>query len=516
MTIATLPHPAFPLPFTPGAGSVPSAASTYTAYIDGVAVNVKAGSLNVVNQIGQRSTGSIAVWTALGIRWQYGTRVTLYDDAGNLAYAGYIAKDKAYKAGGSRQGTGYLEHDITLMDNSYRADKRRVFKSYLAQTAGYIVKDLWGAYLNAEGVTYTATSIATGPTITEVIWSGTKSVSDALTWLAGQAGYWWQIDLNGVLWFQPYGGVPAPFVMDGTMADSMQAMSVESGNDMYVNKQFTKGGFAEKGSKTNQLHETFHGNSLTRNFTLSYPVNIVYQIKLNGVDVTAQSAAKGGSGASWYYAKGDATIAQDTSQTLLTSGDTLDIYYTGRYPVIASAQNNALIAAQKAREGNGTGLVESCFVNTKVHTLAAAFQIASALLAHYGQDTTVLTFSTRAKGLLAGQMLTVNLPDFALSNAQMLMSAVGIDDQGPEGFNIWYRVTAIGSPIEPAQWQTYWQNLMNQSSDPSDFTDTQDSALALLLSSTVATTWTATCTLTKTTIPRFGNTTIFDNTLIFG
>lgn len=41
------------LPFVPGPVYVP--------------VNVKAGSLNVVNQIGQRSTGSISVWTARGV-----------------------------------------------------------------------------------------------------------------------------------------------------------------------------------------------------------------------------------------------------------------------------------------------------------------------------------------------------------------------------------------------------------------------------------------------------------------
>lgn len=512
MSTPTLP---FSLPYVPGPVYVPGASSAYTAVIGGVPVNVKAGSLNVVNQIGQRSTGSISVWSALGVKWQYGTQIHLYDETGALAYAGFTAKDKAYKAPGSRTGTGYLEHDITLMDNCYKADKRRVFKSYLAQTAGFIVNDLLGSYLAAEGVTSKPGSIATGITITEVIWSGTKNVSDALTWLAQQAGYWWQIDRNNVLWFQPYGGVPAPFVMDGTMADSIQDMSVEFGNDMYINKQYTKGGFAEKGSKTNQLHETFHGNSLTRSFTLSYPVNTLYQLKLNGVDVTAQSATKGSSGAAWYYAKGDATLAQDPGQTLLAAGDTLDIYFTGRYPVIASASNPALIAAQQAREGAGSGLVESCFVNTKVHTLAAAFQIASSLLAHYGQDTTVLTFSTRTTGLLPGQMLTVNLTDFGVS-MPMLISAVGIDDQGPDSFNVWFRVTAVGSPVESAQWQTYWQNLMNQSSDPSDFTDTQDDALALLLSSTVATTWTATVTLTKATIPQFGNTTLFGNTTIFG
>lgn len=486
----------------------------YTVKIGGALVNVVAGSLNVINQIGQRSTGSIRVWGPLGTVYQYGTAVQIFDETGARVYSGFTVKDRASKPGGAPSGTGLLEHDITLMDNCYKADKRRVFKTYLQQTAGFIVNDLLGAYLSQEGVTKTANSIAAGPTITEVIWSGNKSVGEALTWLAQQAGYWWNIDLNSVLFFQPYGAIPAPFPVDGTQMDSQQDITVEFGNDMYVNKQFAKGGFAEKGSKNAPLVETFHGNSLSRNFTLSYPVNTLYQITLNGVDVTAQSAAKTSQlgSAAWYFAKGDAVIAQDTSQTLLTSSDTLVVKYSGRFPVLASAQNPALITAQRTREGGGTGLVESTYVNTKVHTLPAAFQIAGALLSHYGQDTTLLTFSTRQKGLAPGQMLTVNLPDFGLTNRLMLIMGVGIDDQGPDGFAVWFRVMAVGSPVETAQWQTYFQNLMNQSSDPSDFTDTSNSALALLLASTVILTWTGTVTKLQTSCPICANTLIINAT----
>lgn len=490
------------------------ATAPYTMKIGGVSVNVITGSLDVQQQIGQRSTGRVKVWGALGTVWQYGTQVQVFDDAGALVFSGYTTKDKARKPGGARQGTGLLEHDIQLMDNAYRADKRRVWKTYLQQTAGFIVGDLLAAYLAAEGVTKTAGSVATGPVITEVIWNGTKSVGEALTWLAQQAGYWWQIDRNGVLWFQPYGGLPAPFVLDGTQVDGTKDLSVEFGNDVYVNKQYTKGAFAQKGSKTAQLHETFKGNGSTRSFTLSYPVHTVYQVLLNGADITVKALTKGSTGGQFYYAQGDAVLAQDTSQTVLATTDTLDVFYAGRYPVIASAQSNALITAQKAREGGGTGLVESTYSNTKVRTLAAAFQIAGALLSHYGQDATLLTFATQTKGLQPGQLLTVNLSDFGLSNKGMLISSVAISD-AIDGFNVWFIVQAVGSPVESAQWQTYWQNLMNQSSDPSDLTDTSTSGLALLLSSTVSSTWTGTVTPTKTACPIFSNATLFNTTTIF-
>lgn len=475
--------------------------ANFTAKVGGSLVNVLAGSLNVTNQIGQRSTGSMSVWSNLGVYWQYGTQVQIYDESNALVYAGYTSKDKASRPAGSRQGSGYLLHDLQLMDNSYRADKRRVFKSYLSVTAGYIVNDLLGAYLSAEGVTSTSTSIASGPTITKVIWSGTKSISEALTWLAQQCGYWWQIDLNGVLWFQPYGGTPAPFTLDGTQADAMQDLSVEFGNDMYINRQYTKGSYSETGVLT----ETFKGDGITRSFTLSYPVGTLQSVTLNNLDITNVVLKKTDTGGFFYYALGDAVLAQDPGFAVLATTDTLAVTYKGRFPVLGMAQNTALVAAQKAREGVGTGIVETVYTDTKVDTLSAAQQIAAARLSHYATDTTLLTFSTRTAGLAPGQMLSVNMSDFGLSNTQMLVNSVTITD-GVDGINIWYAVQAVGaSPtattpnaaLESAQWQTYWQNLMNQSSDPSDLTDATDTALALFSVSLATTTATVTITQTK-------------------
>jgi hypothetical protein len=196
--------------------------SAYIAKINGSAVNVMAGSLDVTNEIGQRSIGSLSVWSNLGVFWQYGTQVQIFDETNALVYSGYVSKDKASKSG-AQQGAGLLEHNISLMDNNYRADKRVAFKTYLNTSAGAIVLDLVGSYLSLEGVTTTIASVAPGPTITEVIWNG-KQISEALTWLAKQAGYWWDIDINGVLFFLPYGGVSAPFTLDGTQIDATRGL----------------------------------------------------------------------------------------------------------------------------------------------------------------------------------------------------------------------------------------------------------------------------------------------------
>jgi hypothetical protein len=83
-----------------------------------------------------------------------------------------------------------------------------------------------------------------------------------------------------------------------------------------------------------------------------------------------------------------------------------------------------------------------------------------------------------------------------------------------DGVNIWYQVQAVGSPIETAQWPTYWQNLMSQSSDPSDFTDVADTALAFLSSTTLVRTPTVTITQAKAICPICGNATFCNTTTI--
>jgi hypothetical protein len=496
----------------------------YTATIGGQSVNLIAGTLDIQNQIGQRSTGSMRVWTNPGVFWLYGTRVLIYDGNGALAFAGYTTKDKAIKA--SRQGQGFLEHDITLMDNCYKADKRVVFYSNLNASAGQIVRDLLSRYLAAEGVTATASSIASGMTIPEVAWSGSRSVSSALDWLATTCGNWWNIDKQSVLWFQPYTGLPASFILDGSTVDS-NSVSVEWGNDVYVNRQFAKGAYNEvTRADGSLLAETLYGDGYKRGFALSYPIGAtgdrdlqIYDSSTGNTYTTKNGgiSTKGSTGATWYVAESDAVVAQDPALAPLTSSQYITVSFKGRTPTLALASNSALIASQKAREGGGTGYVESVYTNTKVHTQAAAFGIASSLLAHYGQDMTVLTFSTKdtwASALAEGQLLTVNLSDFALANKQMLVSGVEISD-ARDGINIWYTVTCVGSPVEAAQWQTYWQALMNQSSDPTDLQSVDDSAgLAYIVSGNVSLSLTAVGSGTKH-VCSFPSATLYPSTGLF-
>lgn len=512
MPVLTLPAA---LPALVTASVVPSVVPTYTALIGGAYYAIEQTTLNIQNQVGQRSQGSVTVMSPLGVYWLRGTQFLLFDETGAQVYGGYVANDHGYRDNGVRQADrGWLYHDLTLMDNCYRADKRTPIKQYVNVTAGYIVNDLYGAYLAAEGVILTAGSVATGATIQQAIWNGSKTVADALTWLAQKSGCWWNIDATGVLWFQPYGGIPAPFAIDGTNVDSMQQVSVDYGNDLQVNKQYAKGSVAQKGSVASPLVETFKGDGARRTFTLSYPLNTLISATLNAVDITSQVLDKGSNGGKFYKLVGDPNLGQDPSQTILTSSDLLSISYIGQYPVITVAQNSAAIAAQAVREGVGTGIIESVYSDSKLRSLPAAFQEASSQLAHYGADIVMLTCTTKTKGLQPGQLLPVSLSDYGLSSQSMLIAGVTISDQ-QDGINIWYTISAIGAigatswALETAQWQTFWQRVLSQSSDPSDYTDANDTALTPINASVATTTPTITITESKALCSLWGSGSLF-------
>ena len=116
--------------------------------------------------------------------------------------------------------------------------------------------------------------------------------------------------------------------------------------------------------------------------------------------------------------------------------------------------------------------------------------------------------------------MTVSLSDFDLVAQQMVVISVTLSDQR-DAQTIWYSVVAVGSPtastwaIESAQWQTYWQRLMAQQSDPGDYTDAANTTLATLATSTFTSIVpTLTVTTTHALCPIIGDSTIVSDTLI--
>lgn len=117
---------------------------------DGADLFVEGGSLRAVNAIGQRSTADFDVVDVAGSQeYEQGLPVSIYDDAGAIAFGGVVTESDVTQPAQSDA----LYHVIKCADYHTLADKRRAPVTYASQTAGFIINDLIANYLFAEGVT---------------------------------------------------------------------------------------------------------------------------------------------------------------------------------------------------------------------------------------------------------------------------------------------------------------------------------------------------------------------------
>ncbi len=243
--------------------------------------------------------------------------------------------------------------------------------------------------------------------------------------------YSWWIDQNFQFYFRKRTAIPAPWVLYSLpfgvgMAVDLEAdsnLAVTVANDLYRNRQ-TLTNVINSGLFT----DTFIGDGSRTSFTLRYPVapGTIPTITLNSAPQSV--ALKGQSGAQWYYAVGDATIAQDTNGTVLISTDTLSVpNYTGTFSDTIKVDNVAAQTAMAQVMGPpSTGIVENVEnVSSRNMSYAAGLVYAGQLLARWCiNNARTITFTTLRNGLAVGQIQSVFVIEENLWNAQMLITAI--------------------------------------------------------------------------------------------
>lgn len=252
-------------------------------------------------------------------------------------------------------------------------------------------------------------------------------VSKNLDDLAKQSNYAWWIDQNKVMYFQHRVALPAPWILYSTKQGISVDLEVDSNlqvevnNDLYRNRQVLTN-VINSGSFT----DTFKGDGKTTSFTLRYPVT-VGTVPVVTLDNAGQTLLKKGvTGAQWYYAEGDATIAQDSSGTVLGTGDTLSVSYTGTYLTNVTVDNTAAQTALAVVEG-GSGIVEIVEdVSQKNMQYAAALVYGQQLLTRYGVAGRTITFGTVRSGLQVGQILACFIPEENVWNMQALIVTIDV------------------------------------------------------------------------------------------
>lgn len=265
-----------------------------------------------------------------------------------------------------------------------------------------------------------------------------------------QSNISWYIGPDNVLNFNNRLANPAPWILSSnTLAlpsdiELDSNLLVDVSNTLYRNRQ-TLTGVTNIGS----FADPFVGDTTRTSFTLRYPVapGAVPTITLNGGK--QKVGLKGTSNSDWYYAVGDAVIAQDSNGTALTGSDTLIISYTGTFLDSVTVDNTDAQAALQAKAG-GTGIVEAVQdVSNPGMQYAAALVYANQLLVRYCQTGRTKTFMTYRDGLQVGQIIPVFVPEMNLFDAQMLIHSMDIGvQQQPGGVLLYnYLITVSELPV---------------------------------------------------------------------
>lgn len=405
--------------------------------ISGQEVIISKDSLSIDDAIEERSIASFTVIDASGSRhYKKGEPVEIIEN-GELIFAGVIDTPKEKKV----TPIGDMYHYITCTDWHYLADKRIVAKAYELTFAGDIVIDFINTYLADEGVT--AGDIQTGPQIAEAIFNYIR-VSDALNSLAEKSGFWWMIDQYKQLHFVERSTNEAPFSVTNSDMEK-DSIEVEHGNSQYRNRQYIKGGR----DITDPQTEYKVGDGDTKTFVVGFPIAKVptVEVSRNGGAWIQQTVGIKGLDEikQWYWSKGDNTVVQDNAETVLGKDiDRMRITYQGEFDIVVITENPEEVENLKIIEGGGSGWVEDVADEPQTTNRDAAFQSANSKIRKYGVNGRRLRFRTWKNGLEVGQLLTVNLPDHDLNNAEMLIETVQITKEDNE---LWHSVSAVEGPV---------------------------------------------------------------------
>jgi hypothetical protein len=113
---------------------------------------VRDQSFTLADAVDQRSILTLTTEDTAGtLSYQRGQPVMFSDHDQGLLYTGYINSDRVSKPAAG--GVAQLEHQLTMMDHHYDADKRANTTNYLNWTAGDMVCDFIQSTLSQEGVT---------------------------------------------------------------------------------------------------------------------------------------------------------------------------------------------------------------------------------------------------------------------------------------------------------------------------------------------------------------------------
>lgn len=434
---------------------------------------VRKGSIEIEDAINERSTARLQIVDkTMSLEFTDGEPIQIYDDTASLIFAGFLLYPKKYVPISDNAAF----YDLEAVDNHQIADRWLVAKTYLNTSAQDIANDLYYTYLEPEGVTigeingvslFPSTALYPADDLypfesTVILEQATfprvGTVADAMNELAEITGYQWYIDYDKKFYFAPRTFFEAPF----SIGDSSAILNIQVKQDrsQYRNRQYIRGGLSQTDAITLE-RPTPLPDGVSRTFILRFPVAEQPRIFINSVEITASDIGINGidSGKKYYYTYNSNTIIQDSTETVLTASDNIQITYKGLVALALVAENPAGIAERAGVEG-GTGIYERIDVNEAISSRQEALDVANGKLTKYTKILRELTYDTFTPGLSAGQLQNINLTRYGISSTDFLIDNIKVAElEGSD--RLIYTVHAIDGETFGG-WQKFYRELLRQ------------------------------------------------------
>ena len=412
-----------------------------TITVGGLPVLIYKNSLQINERVNERTTASFSIIEP-AFTVEVGAEVVITQGV-EVIFAGTVDQVSEYD-------WQIPSVAVSCVDFSQLADKRLFAATFVNEYAGDIVRTMLADVLNAEGIT--EGDVQLGPLIAAAVFPY-ENCNTALNTLAQLAGYSWDVGNDKRLHFFERSTYAAPYGLTATSAN-FHDLQVKKTRSMYRNRQYVQAG-TDLTSPISLEMPTPKPDGVSRTFTVRLPIGVKPQIYIDSVEVAAADIGIGGleTGKLWYWNKGKNTFSQDSGGTPLST-EVLEITYKGMFPILLSADDPVETAARQAIE-SGTGIHEGIAQQPSLDSQDAAMAFAEGMLEKYGYIPRVLNWKTYDGGLMAGQLISVNIPEKNIVDDFLIESVNVREDSGV----LLYDVKALDGSVLGG-WEQVFKGLL--------------------------------------------------------
>jgi len=436
---------------------------------------VRVGSLNVLDELNGPATAAFDLADRQSTAEPAIGRPVLIRHGEYTVFAGQVDKFSKVRVKGTRM------HDwhVQCVDFSCILGRRTYTGTIPAGTTlRSAVATLMATALAGEG--FTMTGVDAGPKLPKLQFQR-LSVADCFNEISRLTRYkWWVNDAKDIQ-FKDRSAEAAPWAL--TSLEQLTSYTYQRERSQYRNVQRILG-TKVTANKATTVQWTADGKR--RTFYLQQAkvvsgtaydeiasVSLLTVPGEDGLPMTELIGAPGTPTNKWEYSVGGNYISQVPDEKTKPAGAVITLTYIGRiriegvYPSTDKWGTDPEIQERKAYEG-GTGIYEAVEVDESIDNAGTAREKAKALRDLHGHIPTILEFDTFRSGLRAGQMLTVQLPNYPMERDQFLIDSVQIQDTAAldEDFKLKYTVRCVASEVP--KWQGYFAALLRAREAPKE------------------------------------------------